>query len=267
MIGTFVWDVIHGRDPPSAPVQEWGGITYALSAFDAALPPDWELVPLVKVGGDLAPQARDFLRGLSPSRRTRGPIDVPYRNNRVELFYTDAERRSEVLSGGVPGWSWLGLAPLVRDLDALYVNLISGFELDLPTAQLLRQNFAGPIYCDLHSIVLAVQPDGLRTLRPLPGIADWCRCFDLLQVNEDELAHDRAGRHGARGDRARQRRALTRRHARRARRGVLRGVRVQQTRRCAPGRVERTAHRARRISRGNPNTVGAFTSCASPGWR
>src|SRR6185437_17029337 len=24
-----------------------------------------------------------------------------------------------------------------------------------------------PIYCDLHSIVLAVQPDGLRTLRPL----------------------------------------------------------------------------------------------------
>ena len=39
VIGTFVWDVIHGRDPLSAPVQEWGGITYALSAFDAALPP------------------------------------------------------------------------------------------------------------------------------------------------------------------------------------------------------------------------------------
>jgi sugar/nucleoside kinase (ribokinase family) len=76
----------------------------------------------------------------------------------------------------------------VRDLDALYVNLISGFELDLPTAQLLRQHFAGPIYCDLHSIVLSVQPDGLRTPRPLPDIADWCRCFDLLQVNEDELA-------------------------------------------------------------------------------
>jgi hypothetical protein len=116
------------------------------------------------------------------------PIAVPYRNNRVELFYTDAERRSEVLSGGIPGWSWLGLSPLVRDLDALYVNLISGFELDLPTAQLLRQNFTGPIYCDLHSLVLAVQPDGLRTPRPLPGIAEWCRCFDLLQVNEDELS-------------------------------------------------------------------------------
>ena len=188
VIGTFVWDVIHGRDPLSAPVQEWGGITYALSAFDAALPPDWELVPLVKVGEDLAGQAREFLRGLQRVAPDARPIVVPYRNNRVELFYADAERRSEVLTGGVPGWSWLGLAPLVRDLDALYVNLISGFELDLPTAQLLRQHFAGPIYCDLHSLVLAVQPDGLRTPRPLPDIAGWCRCFDLLQVNEDELA-------------------------------------------------------------------------------
>ena len=188
VIGTFVWDVIHGRDPLTAPVEEWGGITYALSAFDAALPDDWELVPLVKVGEDLSPQAREFLRGLRRLAPDAHPIAVPYRNNRVELFYTDAERRSEVLSGGIPGWSWLGLAPLVRDLDALYVNMISGFELDLPTAQLLRQHYNGPIYCDLHSIVLAVQPDGLRTLRPLPDIAAWCRCFDLVQVNEEELA-------------------------------------------------------------------------------
>lgn len=188
VIGTFVWDVIHGRDPRAAPVEEWGGITYALSAFDAALPVEWELVPLVKVGADLEPQAREFLRGLRRIAPDAQPIVVPYRNNRVELFYRDLERRSEVLTGGVPGWSWLGLSPLVRDLDALYVNLISGFELDLSTAQLLRQHFAGPIYGDLHSLVLAVQPDGLRTPRPLPDVDAWCRCFDLLQVNEEELA-------------------------------------------------------------------------------
>jgi hypothetical protein len=188
VIGTFVWDVIHGRDARSLPVEEWGGITYALSAFDAALPDDWELVPLVKVGEDLAPRARDFLRGLRHIAADAQPIVVSYRNNRVELRYTSAERRSEVLSGGVPGWSWLGLAPLLGGIDALYVNLISGFELDLETAQLIRQNFGGPIYCDLHSLVLALQPDGLRTYRPLPNVAEWCRCFDIVQVNEDELA-------------------------------------------------------------------------------
>lgn len=191
VIGTCVWDIIHGRDARgvmSAPVEEWGGITYALSAADAALGDDWELVPLVKVGSDLAPEARRFLGRLKHVAPDAAPIEVPQRNNRVELVYHSDERRSEVLSGGVPGWSWAGLQPLVRDLDALYVNLISGFELDLETAQLLRQHFKGPIYCDLHSLVLAVEANGLRTYRPLPEVAAWCACFDLLQVNEDELA-------------------------------------------------------------------------------
>jgi len=113
---------------------------------------------------------------------------LPYPNNRVELRYLDDQRRSEVLSGGVPGWSWQGLQPMLADLDALYINLISGFELDLETATLLRQHFRGPIYCDLHSLLLAIQPSGLRTLQPLPRVSDWCRCFDLIQVNEEELS-------------------------------------------------------------------------------
>jgi sugar/nucleoside kinase (ribokinase family) len=188
VIGTFVWDIIHGRDPLSGPVEEWGGITYSLSAFDAALPAHWELVPLVKVGDDLAPRAREFLRGLRHVASDARPVVVPFRNNRVEIFYHDAERRSEVLTGGVPGWNWIGLAPLVKDLDALYVNLLSGNELDLETARLLRQHFAGPIYCDLHSLVLGIRADGLRTWQPLPNAVEWCRCFDFVQANEDEVA-------------------------------------------------------------------------------
>ena len=78
----------------------------------------------------------------------------------------DNERRSEVLKGGVPGWTWAGLAPLLRDIDALYINFISGFELDLETTQLVRQHFRGPIYCDLHSLLLGVRPTGLRIPQP-----------------------------------------------------------------------------------------------------
>jgi hypothetical protein len=88
----------------------------------------------------------------------------------------------------VPPWSWLGLKPLLRDLDALYINLISGFELELETAQLIRAHFRGPIYGDLHSLLLAVQPDGLRTPRPLSNAPAWFECFDLLQVNELEMS-------------------------------------------------------------------------------
>jgi hypothetical protein len=187
VIGSFVWDVIHGRDPRNLPIEEWGGITYALGALDSALPDDWEMVPLVKVGFDLADRAREFVRDLEKVALDAAPIEVPYHNNRVSMHYQSDERRCERLSGGVPGWSWLGLKPLLADLDALYINLISGFELDLETAQLIRAHFSGPIYCDLHSLLLAVQPDGIRTLQPLPNPAAWCRCFDFLQVNEDEM--------------------------------------------------------------------------------
>lgn len=187
VIGSFVWDVIHGRNPGDTPIEEWGGITYALGALEAGLSDDWEMVPLVKVGFDLADRARDFMRDLDKVAPDAAPIEVPHHNNKVSMHYQSDERRCERLSGGVPGWSWLGLKPLLAGLDALYINLISGFELDLETAQLIRAHFKGPIYCDLHSLVLAVQPDGMRTLQPLPNAAAWCRCFDFLQVNEDEM--------------------------------------------------------------------------------
>ncbi|MFL5485385.1 MAG: carbohydrate kinase family protein [Gemmatimonadaceae bacterium] len=188
VMGSFVWDVIHGRDPRDAPVEEWGGITYALSALDAALQADWEFVPVLKVGSDLADSARNFVGHLDRVAPGTAPIEVPHPNNRVALYYLSDERRCERLSGGVPKWHWLGLKPLLADLDALYINLISGFELDLETAQLIRQHFRGPIYCDLHSLLLAVQPDGMRTLQPLPNAAAWMRCFDFVQVNEDEMS-------------------------------------------------------------------------------
>src|SRR5262249_49966046 len=190
VIGSFVWDVIYGREARSVPVQEWGGITYALSGLDAALSADWEIVPLIKVGEDLAAPAREVLWTLQRRASDASVIEVPYPNNRVELRYYDDERRSEILTGGVPGWNWLGLKPVLdaARLDALYINFLSGWELDLETTRLIRQTFRGPIYCDLHMLAWAVQPGGLRTLRPIPNVAEWCSCFDFLHVNKDAIA-------------------------------------------------------------------------------
>src|SRR6266516_1606879 len=102
IISTLVWDIIYGRDPRNAPVEEWGGATYALSGLDAALPADWEIVPLVKVGEDLADRARAFARSLPHVAPDAPLIQVPHPNNRVELRYHSDERRSEILTGGVP---------------------------------------------------------------------------------------------------------------------------------------------------------------------
>ncbi len=187
ILGSLVWDQIYGRDPLAAPVEEWGGAAYALASLDASVAPGWEIVPLIKVGQDLAPKAREFLgrlEHLTPGARC---VEVPAPNNRVVLHYYSTERRTERMSGGVPGWTWGELGPMVRDLDAIYLNFISGFELTLGTAQALRQGFSGPIYVDLHSLLLGMQHDGVRVPRPLRDAASWLGCFDVVQLNEDEM--------------------------------------------------------------------------------
>src|SRR3954471_812368 len=187
IVGSLVWDQIHGRDPLAPPVEEWGGIAYALGGLDASLGSDWEIVPLIKVGRDLSGQAQQLLRSLvrlAPGARC---AEVTAPNNRVVLHYQSTERRCERMAGGVPGWTWAELGPMVRDLDAIYLNFISGFELCLGTAQALRQGFAGPIYADLHSLFLGMQQDGMRVLQPLPNAPDWFGCFDMVQLNEDEM--------------------------------------------------------------------------------
>ncbi len=188
VIGTMVWDTIHGRDPAQPAIEEWGGIAYSLAALDAALGADWEIVPLIAVGRDLAPRAHELLHSLHHVAPHARFVEVPHPNNRVTLRYESAERRCEQMTGGIPPWSWGALGPMLRDLDAVYVNFISGFELDLPTAQLLRRGFSGFIYADLHSLFLGRLPDGTRVLQPLPDPAAWFACFDVIQLNEDELS-------------------------------------------------------------------------------
>ncbi len=187
VLGTLVWDRIHSRDGRALPFEEWGGLSYALAAAAAACPPDWTIVPLIRVGQDLQESAWRFLRSLPGFDLESGVRVVPQPNNRVELRYQDRERRCEQMSGGVGPWQWQDLAPIVSTLDALYINFISGFEFNLNVATKLRTVFSGPIYADLHSLFLGIDPAGWRTLQPLSAWRDWLRCFDIVQVNEAEL--------------------------------------------------------------------------------
>lgn len=184
----MVWDTIHGREPTQGVIEEWGGIAYSLAALDASLGDDWRIVPLIKVGRDLASRAESFLRTLGHLTPGTRFIEVPQPNNRVTLRYVSAERRCEQLVGGVPGWTWAELGPLVSDLDALYINFTSGFELDLEGARLLRRGFPRFIYADLHSLFLGKAVDGERFLQTLSDPATWFSCFDVVQLNEEEMA-------------------------------------------------------------------------------
>jgi hypothetical protein len=186
VVGTFVWDTIHGPDG-GEPVNDWGGIAYSLAAWDAAAPPGWSIVPIVKVGADLREAADRFLMTLGGISSLEFVSTVPEPNNRVGLFYHDRSRRCERLTGGVPGWTAAEIEQAALSCDAVYVNFVSGWELDLEAARVLGPRCGGPSWCDVHSLILGVGQGGVREPRPLEDRAAWLGAFDLVQVNEDEL--------------------------------------------------------------------------------
>ena len=113
VIGSLVWDRIVDRDGRSEPVEEWGGIGYALAALTASLPEGWTILPILKIGRDLAEDGRRFMHEI-PRLKDSGVVVVPEPNNRVELRYESEARRCERLTGGVPPWTWPELAPFTE---------------------------------------------------------------------------------------------------------------------------------------------------------
>jgi len=186
VIGTLVWDRIVPADGGPA-IEAWGGIAYSLAGIAASLLPGWEIVPLVRVGRDLAGRADALLAPLAGLAADAALHVVDEPTNRVELRYHDAARRCERLTGGLSAWRWEDLEPRLERIDALFVNFISGFELELSTMESVRAAVTAPIWSDLHSLLLARDDGGHRRLRPLPDHERWAACFDAIQLNEDEL--------------------------------------------------------------------------------
>ena len=187
VLGTLIWDKIHQRDGRREPVEEWGGISYGLESLAVALPSGWTIQPILKVGEDLAEEALRYLRSIPLVETDPGVRVVPSPNTRVELRYQAQDRRMERLTGGAPPWSWDELLPILSGLDALFVNFITGFEMELETAKHLRESFPGPTYADLHSLFLGITSQGNRVPQELKGWGAWLRAFDAVQMNEDEF--------------------------------------------------------------------------------
>ncbi len=195
VVGTMVWDTIWHESDRGTPTGEWGGICYALAAAQASYPPDFMIRPVLKLGRDLAEQGLRFLNELSVIETDEAVSTIDAPGTRVELRYMGQVRSCERIRGVPPSWTWSELEPRLRGCDALYVNFVTGSEFDLTTALELRRGFRGPIYADIHSLTLATGPSGERSLRPLRDSREWLECFDVVQVNEDELGSIAASEH------------------------------------------------------------------------
>ncbi len=70
---------------------------------------------------------------------------------------------------------------------AIYINMVSGFEISLEDLENIRKNFNGIIYLDIHTLSRGVYKNNKRKFRAIPNGEKWITNADFVQVNELEL--------------------------------------------------------------------------------
>jgi len=71
--------------------------------------------------------------------------------------------------------------------DGILVNMISGFDLRISEFEILRGNYSGLIYLDIHSLARGIDENKNRIFRKIPSIKRWLNCAEIVQCNENEL--------------------------------------------------------------------------------
>lgn len=71
--------------------------------------------------------------------------------------------------------------------DGILINMITGFDINIEQLKLIRENFPGKIYFDVHTMSRGVNENMKREFRQIPDVEEWLLNIDLLQCNENEL--------------------------------------------------------------------------------
>lgn len=183
VIGTVIDDRIHSLE--GEVIRALGGILYTILPMRAFLPERCRIVPIMHVGHDLFDRVRELLDDL-PEVETGWIVREECENNRVDLYYRTREERIEVSTRGVSPLL-IDELDIVRELDSLIVNFISGWELTLATMKKLSRRPGSMICGDLHSLLLGRMSDGRRYFRKPYGWKAWLEHFDYIQLNEREF--------------------------------------------------------------------------------
>jgi sugar/nucleoside kinase (ribokinase family) len=103
----------------------------------------------------------------------------------VKLTVYDDKERDETYSNITQN-----LALPMNDLnkfDGIFINMITGFDINLKQMEEVRKEFNGLIYFDVHTFSRGVSDDMKRNFRRIPGFDKWAKNVDILQVNEEEI--------------------------------------------------------------------------------
>ncbi len=171
--------------PDGSSYTGFGGILYGAAALAGRLGGDSEVIVVSRVGETILKPILDLLAGYSgilPKIDT-----IPGDGWVVEATYLDGERRQERLLGSVLPWSAAELLEKTLGSDAILLNMVTGFEMDIGEFEKFTAN-APPLLLDFHSLAMGRNSAGFRFPRTSPDARRWCSQAQMTQMNISELA-------------------------------------------------------------------------------
>ncbi|HUL43986.1 MAG TPA: carbohydrate kinase family protein [Bacteroidota bacterium] len=188
VIGHLCLDVIHHADGSES--RGYGGIYFSVATLANLLSDEDTIRPVFGVGKN---EYDEFVEHLSryPNVDCSGIFKIPGSTNQVRLEYSSKEERiecSQFISDPIP---WKRIRPSVAHADLVLVNMISGMDITLETLDELRMEIREdhiPVYLDVHSITLGVNPDFTRFHRPVEQWRRWLFMLHGAHLNETEAA-------------------------------------------------------------------------------
>ncbi|MCH6574586.1 MAG: carbohydrate kinase family protein [Bacteroidetes bacterium] len=103
----------------------------------------------------------------------------------VKLTIDDDKERDETYSNIIHNL----ILPMneLNKFDDIFINMITGFDINLKQMEEVRKEFKGLIYFDVHTFSRGVGDDLKRNFHRISAFDKWAKNIDILQVNEEEI--------------------------------------------------------------------------------
>ncbi len=194
-------EIVHVGKQSSTPDQALGGVLYSYAAMERILrelgTAGDSFVPLTWLSNPDRAFIELLLEKFHHVEREEGLWPTESLTNRVQLVYRENGDRAEHCPHILPSLASDQLTPSLLDsLDGIFVNMISGFDIDIDVLEIaIKELKKRPyIHLDIHALVLGAlskqgddAPFGRgRTPRGVPEWKRWLALADSVQMNELE---------------------------------------------------------------------------------
>lgn len=182
VIGHPCIDIIHQNEKE---FQSYGGVIYSLIGFMIVASEEDEIYPAFSINETHFEKYFEILKSYKQIKKDFVQINSAPMNV-VHLFFNGEQLNFECYQSTAPKVEIKKLVEQDPSDTNFYINMISGFELELDDLKFIRKNFAGKIYFDFHALTRGMNEEGKRVYRPLENWREWVSNCDVIQMNEIE---------------------------------------------------------------------------------